>query len=263
MSRMNTQERSTARNNHRRKTAPKGASLSHGWRIWDVLLLSAILGGIVGLGIWAESPWFVILGAALNVTGGFFNVKTSKLYFVFTFGYSLCYLNASYNNHLYGEIATTLFLMVLAVVTIVKWLRADDIKRSTYEMKALEPITLIPIAIFGVAAFLTYGFVLRHVGSRLPFLSAGTAVVSVCAFVLASKRVKLQWVLWLVNNAIFITIWVVTIVESLEAGNSDYLESLPLIAQSAVYVFINVYGLINWNREWKRRSQTHEPEDLV
>ena len=259
---MNTHDETTAPACNDASAGPRGLRLPRGWRIWDILILAVLLGGIVGLGVWAKSPWYVMLGAGFNIIGGFCNVKTSKLFFPFSIGYSACYLYIAYSNHLYGEMATTVLLVVIALISIVNWLRADDVKQSTYEIRRLEPLSLLPMAVLAVVAFLAYGFALRAIGSRLPFLSAGTAVASICAYYLASRRVKLQWVLWLVNNAIYLSIWVVTIVEAKQAGEIDFLAELPLIAQSVVYVALNVCGLINWHVEWNRRTRAVEPADL-
>lgn len=240
-------------------SSDKRSGLAGGWHIWDPIIIVALVGAILGVGLWVKSPWYVILAASFNVVGGFFNAKTSKMFFPLSIGYSLCYLNVAFTNNLYGEVATTLLLIVIAVISIVKWLRAPNIKQSTYEINPLEPLFLLPMAILGVAAFLAYGFTLRHFGSRLPFLSAGTAVVSICAYILASKRVRMQWVLWLVNNAIFLTIWIVTMATT-QDGAADLAE-LPLVMQALVYVALNVFGLVNWNAEWRRRIAVHEPDD--
>ena len=229
----------------------------------DILLLALLLGGIIGLGVWAKSPWYVMLGACFNIIGGFCNVKTSKLFFPFSVGYTACYMYIAYTNHLYGEMATTTLLALIAIVSIIRWLRADDIRQSTYEIRRVEPLSLVPLAVLAVIAFLAYGFTLCAIDSRLPFLSAGTAVVSICAYILASKRTTLQWVLWLVNNAIYLSIWIVTIVQARQAGETDFLAELPLIAQSLLYVVLNVTGLVNWTKEWNRRTRPVEPRDLL
>lgn len=233
-----------------------------GWHWWDFVLLLVLEGALIGLGLWAKSPWYVLIASTFNVAAGLFNIKANKLYFVLGGVYTGFYLYIAFEAENYGEFVFAIISLLLAIRTVWQWAHAKDVQQSGYEIRRIHPLALCAWTIPAAAVLVAYGFVLQALGSNLPFLNATCTVVSASAYLLTVRRVKEQWIVWLGNNVAYISLWAVTIAQQIRLGTADPWANIPLVAQSGIYVILNIWGLISWTRMVKQRTVPQEPADL-
>ena len=60
-------------------------------------------------------------------------------------------------------------------------------------------------------------------------------------------RFKECWWVWLFNNILDLTIWIITVINK---GDN----SIMMLLVSIGYLTINIYGIISWNIKAKRRK---------
>lgn len=251
-------------NNPRRKTGNWiKENVFTGWRVYDYFIAVLCTALVIGLGVYAKSAWYVILAAAFNMAGAVFNIRTSKIYFLFSLGYIACYAYSSFVEHVYGEVIITLaFSLPLTVSSVIKWFTAKDVKESATEINTIHPIKVAIICVIGAAGYVAYFFIQKAIpGAEMVALSAAASIFSLIAYFLTVKRLRLQWVFWLCNCITYITMWSIKIALAYKAGADNPLGSLPLVAQSGVYLILNAWGLYSWCQEYRRRNKAIEPDD--
>lgn len=86
---------------------------------------------------------------------------------------------------------------------------------------------------------------------RIAFLDATSNTINLCAVILAILRFKECWWIWLINNTIDLSIWIITFISKGENSEMMFLVSLG-------YLLINIYGIIKWNKEAKKGKLTNE-----
>lgn len=82
-------------------------------------------------------------------------------------------------------------------------------------------------------------------GQRLAFLDASSNCLNLCGVILMILRFKESWWIWLINNIIDLTIWIIT---TINKGDG----SLMMLLTSLGYLLINIYGIISWNIKAKK-----------
>lgn len=82
---------------------------------------------------------------------------------------------------------------------------------------------------------------------RLAFVDATSNCINLCGVLLMILRFKESWWLWLTNNIIDLVIWMITVIH----GGTG---SVMMLLTSIGYLLINIYGLIKWSIEAKKKE---------
>ena len=82
---------------------------------------------------------------------------------------------------------------------------------------------------------------------QLAFLDASSNIINLCGIILMNLRFKECWAVWLFNNSIDLSIWIISFVK----GSPN---STMMLLVSIGYLLINVYGLIKWIKMAKNRG---------
>ena len=84
--------------------------------------------------------------------------------------------------------------------------------------------------------------------SALPFLNALSTSFALVACYLASKASLSQWVFWILYSACLVAIWTINYFSQDGTG-------LLYLVLNAVYIIINLYGLITWIITKERKNE--------
>lgn len=107
----------------------------------------------------------------------------------------------------------------------------------------------IMITLSCVIGSLLLGYLLTQIpNQRLAFMDASSNCINLCGVLLMILRFKEAWFLWLINNIIDLSIWIITFFHKGESSTMMLLVSIG-------YLLINIYGIIKWNIEAKRNNQ--------
>lgn len=152
----------------------------------------------------------------------------------------------SFKNHLYGlfffGVVVCPILQIQGYISWSKNLNEDNnVKVREFTLKNSIIITLS--CILG-SLFLSYLLTLIP-GQRIAFMDAASNTINLCGVILSILRFKECWWIWLINNIIDLSIWIITVIDH---GYG----SIMMLLVSIGYLLINIYAIIKWNKESKK-----------
>lgn len=86
---------------------------------------------------------------------------------------------------------------------------------------------------------------------NLPFLDSCSQLINVAGVLLCSLRFRECWYIWLANNVIDLSIWIINLC-SLSPG------SLLMLITAIMYLIMNVVGLINWIKTENKQMEENK-----
>lgn len=151
----------------------------------------------------------------------------------------------SLKNNLYGLFFFYLIIFApMQVYGYINWKNNEDdsknVKIRTFTLKN----SLIIIFVCIIGSFLL-GYLLTLIpNQKLAFLDASSNIINLCAVILMILRFNESWWIWLFNNIIDLIIWSVTF-------KNNGMAAFSMFTSSLIYLIINVYGIIKWNKKLK------------
>lgn len=154
----------------------------------------------------------------------------------------------SFKNNLYGIFFFYLFIFSpLQIQGYLSWNKNTD---NTNHVKVRE-FTLsnsIIITSSCIIGSILLGFLLSLIPSQiLSFMDATSNCINLCGVILMILRFKEAWWIWLINNIIDLSIWIIVTVHHGENATMMLLTSIG-------YLLINIYGIIKWQKATKHKS---------
>ena len=145
----------------------------------------------------------------------------------------------AYMNHNYGLVIFNLLLfMPINIKGYFEWGKHDN--DSEVENRGLGFNKGILTIVLSIVSGLIIAYLLHLIpGERLTYLDAFTNVISFIAGILLMLRYNESWILYLVNNVLDLTLWII----NFKDGGFD---SLMVLLMSVMYLTINVYALFKW-----------------
>ncbi len=191
----------------------------------------------------------LIVGGTILLTGllcAYFASEGKRIGYVLGLINYLLMGYVAFKNNLYGIFFFYIFIFSpLQVQGFVTWNKnLDDEKNvKVREFTLKNSITIIASCIVGS---LLLGYLLTLIPSqRLAFMDASSNCINLCGVILMILRFKESWWLWLINNVIDLSIWIIAFINKGEG-------SAMMLLVSIGYLLINVYGIIKWNIEAKK-----------
>ncbi len=187
-----------------------------------------------------KSGWNVIACACFGIVGSVINGRGRKECYFFLLASSLLYAFTALSSKNYGEsILNFAYVSPMFFYSILRWYRPNK-QQQKKDIFTLNRKTMLLLCAAMLLLGAAYGFVLRRLGSNLPFLNAASTMVAVAANYLSARRMKEQWYAQLISNAVLITLWLLTSLNN--PGN------LPLMVQNVLFVLSNLRGAVLWKK---------------
>lgn len=183
-------------------------------------------------------------GFTVFITGVLCVVLTAKgklMSYVFgmynTFGYA--YL--AYINGLFGEVMLNLlFFVPMNAIGFYMWKR--NMQSGKLSMRQMESKGMLLTVAVCISGSLLLGFGLSFIPAQnSPYIDSITTVLSVVATILTVRRLKEQWLVYIVLNLFTVLLWAIRTLE----GSG---EGLLMIVMWSAYLINAVYGYYNWNK---------------
>ena len=158
----------------------------------------------------------------------------------------------SFKNGLYGLfIFGAVICPILQIQGFISWSKNLN-KDNNVKVREFTLKNSIIITISCIVGSLILSYLLTLIPSqRIAFLDASTNIINLCAVVLGILRFKECWWIWLINNTIDLTIWLIKFISKGENSGMMLLVSIG-------YLLINIYGIIKWNIEAKKGNVLNE-----
>ena len=206
------------------------------YSIFSVLIL--LVYGIV-----FKSSAAVLVSAVSSMVGNLLNAMSFKVSYLFALIASVTYSFVALEQHYYGEFIYNLFILApLFIYCTFRWFIPSR-KKETSAKGDVFSITPKLALLFGstlVVVIVVYGYILKVIGSELPFINACSTLFVLGANCLGSRRMKEQWYLFLGSNAFLIILWAT-------AGKTDPGNALYVV-QNLLFIVSNSYGLYKWRK---------------
>ena len=173
--------------------------------------------------------------------GKIYNYIFGALYSLLS-GYVCCL------NGLYGiAILSILVYFPSQIQGYLSWKKNTN-KNKEVEVRGFTLKNSILITLSCIVGSLILGLLLSKIpGQQLAFLDSSSNAINLCGIILMNLRFKECWAVWLFNNSIDLSIWIINAIN----GTSN---STMMLLVSIGYLLINIYGLIKWVNMSKRRN---------
>lgn len=151
----------------------------------------------------------------------------------------------SLKNNLYGLFFFYLVIFApMQVYGYINWKNNEDDNNNVKIRAFTIKNSLIIIFACIIGSFLL-GYLLTLIpNQKLAFLDASSNIINLCAVILMILRFNESWWIWLFNNIIDLIIWSVTF-------KNNGMAAFSMFTSSLIYLIINVYGIIKWNKKLK------------
>lgn len=224
------------------------------WTKADLIFYSASIILIIVSGIIFKAYWISFLVSIIGITAGILNMKANKYSYVLYTAQVILYAYVSWHNRFIGEaVLAAFYLLPVYAYSAVKWIRISR-KEPGLQIFKITKKLLIILAIACVVVTAGYGYVLSLLNSNLPYINALGTFTSVAAGYLSARRIKEQWYFWIAYSLIFSGIWISTL--------GPDTSQITLILQNIPFLYINIVGLIKWNRMYREVNGSYCNTDV-
>lgn len=152
----------------------------------------------------------------------------------------------SFKNHLYGLFFFGVVVCpILQVQGYISWSKNLN-ENKNVKVREFTLKNSIIITLFCILGSLLLSYLLTLIpGQRIAFMDAASNTINLCGVILSILRFKECWWIWLINNIIDLSIWIINVIDH---GYG----SVMMLLVSIGYLLINVYAIIKWNKEAKK-----------
>ena len=214
-----------------------------GWKTWEVNWLGLACLIITVLSIyWGDNA----MGIVSATTGVACVVLTGKgKYSAYLFGLVNCVLYAiiAWQAKYYGEVTFNAISIPLQIIGFITW--SKHMNTETYEVEKKRMSTngrwLLVLTI--VVSTVVYGFILKAIGGKMPFVDSFTTATSLIAMIISIKMFSEQWYLWCIINLLSIVLWIGNIM----TGTDNWATFMMWLT----YLMNSIIMLVKWEEEAK------------
>lgn len=160
----------------------------------------------------------------------------------YIFGALYCLLSAyvSYINGLYAmAILSLIIYFPLQIQGYISWIKKKDNNNEVKIRKFTFKNSVIIVSSCVVGSVLLGLLLTKIPTQQLAFLDSSSNIINLCGIILMNLRFQECWIVWLFNNSIDLSIWLISFIN--KGPNS-----LMMLLVSIGYLLINIYGLYKW-----------------
>lgn len=160
----------------------------------------------------------------------------------YIFGALYCLLSAyvSYINGLYAmAILSLIIYFPLQIQGYISWIKKKDNNNEVKIRKFTFKSSVIIVSSCVVGSVLLGLLLTKIPTQQLAFLDSSSNIINLCGIILMNLRFQECWIIWLFNNSIDLSIWLISFIN--KGPNS-----LMMLLVSIGYLLINIYGLYKW-----------------
>ena len=196
----------------------------------------------------SDSP-LSLTASLIGVTSLIFCAKGNPFGQVLMIIFSIIYTIISYSFSYYGEMITY-FCMTLpmAVFSLISWLRHPyKGNKSQVEVNSIKPKEIVFLTFLTSAVTVIFYFILKKLGTENLYVSTISVATSFAAAYLTFRRNPYLSVLYALNDAVLIALWIFA------AGyNKSY---ISVVICFSVFLINDIYCFTNWKKMQKQQKE--------
>ena len=207
----------------------------------------AVAGGVLFYLVWRRVVPITMtetLGFLSGVVCVWLIVKESIWNWSVGIAKNIFYVIVFWHARLFADMSLQFVYIVLGLLGLYRWLYGGS-KHDRLRITRIGAATSIYVAVFIAASITALTFYLRRIQDAAPFLDACTAVLSICAQYLLTKKILENWWLWIVTDAVSVGLYLY--------------KDLTLTAMLyLVFLAMCVTGLVEWRRTMRQAGESSE-----
>lgn len=214
------------------------------WKTWEIIwIISATIVILATSLYWKDN----FLGIAAALTGIWCVILTGKgkiSSFYFGTINTILYAVVAWNAKYWGEVMLNLlYYLPTNFIGIYFWKK--NFNKETQEVKKEKLSLKSSIFIYlGLAiSTLAYGLFLKLLKGTLPFVDSMSTVFSIFAQILCIKRLREQWILWIIVDVVTVYMWIYAFIQ----GTGDF----ATILMWGIYLINAILMFARWTKETK------------
>ena len=136
--------------------------------------------------------------------------------------------------HLYADGVLQILYVILGIIGLVKWMRSSSDEPESFSVKE-DGLSRHALAVLG-SAILAWPLSLllaRYTDAAFGYSDSLTTLLSIYATILLIRKVKSNWIYWIVIDVIYVYIFART-------------GGLLISVLYAIFAIVAVYGYLNW-----------------
>lgn len=192
----------------------------------------------------------LLIGGTILLTGllcAYFASEGKRINYIFGLINYLLISYVSFKNNLFGIFFFYIFIFSpLQINGFIAWNKNLNNNKNV-KVREFTLYNSIIITLSCVIGSIILGYLLTLIPTqRLAFMDATSNCINLCGVILMILRFKESWWLWLINNLVDLSIWIITFINKGEGSTMMLLVSIG-------YLLINIYGIIKWSIEAKKK----------
>lgn len=213
-----------------------------GWKLNEIIWLTVSIISVTVCSLFFNDTIYGVLAASCGITASVLTGKGKLSAYVIGGIGRIIYGFIAFKTAFYGEVMLNFFYFVpMEFYGIYVWnknmnTQTKEVRKRSMNLKQLA-ILFITIAVLTTV----YGFILKRIGGKLPFIDSLTNIISIIAMILTIKRYSQTWLLWMIVNAVSILMWLV----SFTSGTG----SIAVLMMWIIYFINSSVMFIKWTRE--------------
>ena len=202
-----------------------------------VPILVCIISVIIG--IFSKNTFVGMIVLITGILNSYYSSVGNKINFPIGVINNLALSFVALKNNNYGlVIFNLLFFMPINIKGYFEWNKNSN--KDVVKNRGLGLKKGVITIILSIVTGLLVAYLLQLIpGERLTYLDSFTNVISFIAGILLMLRYNESWILYLVNNVLDLTLWII----NFSSGGFD---SLMVLLMSIMYLVINIYALFKW-----------------
>lgn len=197
------------------------------------------------IGIFSKNTFVGMIVLITCILNSYYSSVGNKINFPIGVINNLALSYVALKNNNYGlVIFNLLFFMPTNIKGYFEWNKNSN--KDVVKNRGLGLKKGVITIILSIVTGLLVAYLLQLIpGERLTYLDSFTNVISFIAGILLMLRYNESWILYLVNNVLDLTLWII----NFSSGGFD---SLMVLLMSVMYLVINIYALFKWRDKNER-----------
>lgn len=197
------------------------------------------------IGFFSKNTFVGMIVLITGILNSYYSSVGNKINFPIGVINNLALSYVALKNNNYGlVIFNLLFFMSINIKGYFEWNKNSN--KDVVKSRGLGLKKGVITIILSIVTGLLVTYLLQLIpGERLTYLDSFTNVISFIAGILLMLRYNESWILYLVNNVLDLTLWII----NFSSGGFD---SLMVLLMSVMYLVINIYALFKWRDKNER-----------
>ena len=214
------------------------------WKTWEIIWIISATVVILATSLYWKDNFLGIVAALTGIWCVILTGKGKISSFYFGTINTILYAVVAWNAKYWGEVMLNLlYYLPTNFIGIYFWKK--NFNKETQEVKKEKLSLKSSIFIYlGLAiSTLAYGLFLKLLKGTLPFVDSMSTVFSIFAQILCIKRLREQWILWIIVDVVTVYMWIYAFIQ----GTGDF----ATILMWGIYLINAILMFARWTKETK------------